>query len=64
MAENLTAAVRFVEQGQVRVGTEEVTDPAFVVTRSMEDFVTWTQGSKIKRSIMKYRDQMDDFDLL
>ncbi|KAH8893147.1 hypothetical protein GQ53DRAFT_821874 [Thozetella sp. PMI_491] len=64
MAENLTAAVKFVEQGQVRVGTEEVTDPAFIVTRSMEDFVTWTQGSKIKRSIMKYRDQLDDFDLL
>ncbi|KAF2722405.1 U3 small nucleolar ribonucleoprotein imp3 [Polychaeton citri CBS 116435] len=64
MAENVTAANRFVEQGHVRAGTEVVTDPAFLVTRSLEDFVTWVDSSKIKRGIMKYRDQLDDFDLL
>ena len=31
MAENVSNAVRFVEQGHVRVGTEVVTDPAFLV---------------------------------
>ena len=31
MAENVTAAVKFVEQGHVRVGTEVVTDAAFLV---------------------------------
>jgi len=30
----------------------------------MEDFVTWVDSSKIKKNIMKYRDVMDDFDLL
>jgi U3 small nucleolar ribonucleoprotein protein IMP3 len=33
MAEHLQAAVKFVEQGHVRVGTEVVTDAAFLVTR-------------------------------
>jgi U3 small nucleolar ribonucleoprotein protein IMP3 len=33
MAEHLQAAVKYVEQGHVRVGTEVVTDPAFLVTR-------------------------------
>lgn len=33
MAETVSAANRFVEQGHVRVGTEVVTDPAFLVTR-------------------------------
>lgn len=33
MAETLQAAVKFVEQGHVRVGTEVVTDSAFLVTR-------------------------------
>jgi U3 small nucleolar ribonucleoprotein protein IMP3 len=33
MADSLPAAVKFVEQGHVRVGTEVVTDPAFLVTR-------------------------------
>lgn len=33
MANNLKAAVTFVEQGHVRVGPEVVKDPAFLVTR-------------------------------
>lgn len=28
-----------------------VTDPAFLVTRNMEDFVTWVDTSKIKRKV-------------
>jgi U3 small nucleolar ribonucleoprotein protein IMP3 len=64
MAENVQAATKMVEQGHVRCGTEVVTDPAFLVTRSMEDYVTWAVGSKIKRNIMKYRDKLDDFELL
>ncbi|KAG7288637.1 hypothetical protein NEMBOFW57_004991 [Staphylotrichum longicolle] len=64
MAETVQAATKLIEQGHVRVGVEEVRDPAFLVTRSMEDFVTWTVGSKIKQNIMKYRDKLDDFELL
>jgi U3 small nucleolar ribonucleoprotein protein IMP3 len=64
MADHLRAAIRFVEQGQIRVGVEVITDPAFLVTRNMEDFVTWVDSSKIKRNILKYRDKLDDFDLL
>ncbi|KAK6542949.1 Small subunit (SSU) processome component [Orbilia ellipsospora] len=64
MAENVPAAVKFIEQGHVRVGPDVMTDPAFLVTRNLEDFVTWVDSSKIKRSIMKYRDKVDDFDLL
>ncbi|PHH82552.1 hypothetical protein CDD83_3235 [Cordyceps sp. RAO-2017] len=64
MAETVQAATRLVEQGQVRVGVETVTDPAYLVTRATEDFVTWVVGSKVKRNIMKYRDRLDDFELL
>lgn len=64
MAETVQAANKIIEQGHVRVGTETITDTAFLVTRSMEDFVTWVDGSKIKRNILKYREKLDDFDLL
>lgn len=64
MAENVPAAVRLVEQGHVRVGPDVVSDPAFIVSRALEDFVTWVDTSKIRRHILKYRDQVDDFDLL
>ena len=51
-------------QGHVRVGADLVTDPAYLVTRTMEDYVTWVDTSKIKKHIMKYNDKLDDFDLL
>ncbi|KAJ3991943.1 alpha-L RNA-binding motif-containing protein [Lentinula boryana] len=64
MAESVSSATRFVEQGHVRVGTEVVRDPAYLVTRRMEDFVTWVDTSKMKRTVMRYNDELDDFDLL
>jgi len=64
MAETLREACTFIEQGHVRVGPDTVTDPAFHVTRSMEDFVTWVDTSKIRRKVLRYNDKLDDFDLL
>lgn len=48
----------------MRVGVDLISDPAFLVTREMEDYVTWVDTSKIKQHIMKYNDKLDDFDLL
>lgn len=64
MSETLKEAVTFIEQGHVRVGPQAVSDPAFLVTRAMEDFVTWVDSSKIKRTVMTYNDKLDDYDLL
>ena len=64
MAQHLIAATTFVETGQVRVGPTVVTDPAFLVSKSMEDYVTWVDQSKVKRTVQKYNDKLDDFDLL
>lgn len=64
MAETVPEAVTFVEQGHVRVGPDTVTDPAFLVTRSMEDFVTWVDTSKIRRKVKTYNDQLDDFEFM
>ncbi|KAJ6612157.1 hypothetical protein B0H10DRAFT_2053892 [Mycena sp. CBHHK59/15] len=73
MAETVSAAVKFIEQGHVRVGPDTITDPLLSVVarradensrRHMEDFVTWVDTSKLKRTIMKYNDELDDFDLL
>lgn len=50
----LSQGVTYVEQGHVRVGPDTITDPAFLVTRNMEDFVTWVDTSKLKRHVQKY----------
>jgi len=64
MSETVSKAVQYIEQGHVRVGPDPITDPAFLVTRHMEDFVTWVDTSKLKRTVMRYNDELDDFDLL
>lgn len=63
MAETLREAATFIEQGHVRVGPDTVIDPAFHVTRNMEDFVTWVDSSRIRRKVAQYNDNLDDFDL-
>ena len=62
MAENMKDASRFVKHGHIRIGPNVVTDPAFLVTRPMEDFLTWTDSSKIKQTILSFNDKRDDYD--
>ena len=62
MAQTLQAAVKFVEQGHVRVGPERITDPAFLVTIKLEDYVTWTDTSAIRKQIQDYNGLRDDFE--
>jgi len=63
-AETVKLATEYVEQGHIKVGPHPVTDPSYLVSRSMEDYLTWANKSKIKRHVMKYNDKLDDFDLL
>ncbi|XP_037947397.1 U3 small nucleolar ribonucleoprotein protein IMP3 [Teleopsis dalmanni] len=63
MSEYIKGATDLIEQGHVRVGTEMIKDPAFLVSRNLEDFITWVDGSKIKQHIMKYNNMQDDFEL-
>uniref|UniRef100_A0A183BDB0 U3 small nucleolar ribonucleoprotein protein IMP3 n=1 Tax=Echinostoma caproni TaxID=27848 RepID=A0A183BDB0_9TREM len=61
MAETMKAAVTFVEQGHVRVGPDIIRDPAFLVPRAMEDYITWAPGSKIRQRVDTYNGIRDDF---
>ncbi|KER31997.1 hypothetical protein T265_01925 [Opisthorchis viverrini] len=61
MAETMKAAVTFVEQGHVRVGPDIVRDPSFLVTRAMEDYITWAPRSKIRQRIEEYNSMRDDY---
>ncbi|KAL3844569.1 hypothetical protein ACJIZ3_001972 [Penstemon smallii] len=63
-AEHLKEAVTYIEQGHIRVGPENVTDPAFHVTRNMEDFITWVDTSKLRWKVLEYNDKFDDYDVM
>ncbi|XP_012283400.1 U3 small nucleolar ribonucleoprotein protein IMP3 [Orussus abietinus] len=64
MSENLKMATQLIEQGHVRVGPEVIKDPAFLVTRNLEDFITWTDTSKIKKHVLEYNNIRDDFEIM
>eukprot|EP01059_Diplonema_ambulator_P006876 TRINITY_DN1644_c0_g2_i1.p1 TRINITY_DN1644_c0_g2~~TRINITY_DN1644_c0_g2_i1.p1 ORF type:complete len:198 (+),score=61.91 TRINITY_DN1644_c0_g2_i1:40-594(+) len=61
MAQTLELAVKYVEQGHVRVGPHQIIDPAYLVPRALEDHVTWTNTSKIKKAVQTYNRVTDDF---
>ncbi|KAK9498087.1 hypothetical protein O3M35_003969 [Rhynocoris fuscipes] len=58
MVNSVKLATQFIEQGQVRVGPELIKDPAFLVPRNMEDFITWVDFSKIRKHILTYNDMV------
>ena len=63
MAESIQDATTFIEGGNVRVGPNVITDPAYLVTRNLEDYLTSVDRSKIKRNLLKYKNKIDDYDL-
>ena len=55
----ISVATRYVQHGHVRIGPHTVTDPAFLVTRTHEDLLTWTEA--FKKKIDSYNNERDDF---
>lgn len=58
MSEFIKNATDLIEQGHVRVGTDVVKDPAFLVSRTLEDFVTWVDSSTIRKHVMEYNNMV------
>ncbi|EER17695.1 U3 small nucleolar ribonucleoprotein IMP3, putative [Perkinsus marinus ATCC 50983] len=62
--EQVSQANRYIEQGHISIGPDVVSDPAMHVTREMEDCLQWSQGSKVKRNVMEFNEELDDFELM
>ena len=62
MAQTMELAVKYVEQGHVRVGPHQVNDPAFLVPRPLEDHITWLDSSTIREKVKKYNRTFDDYE--
>jgi len=61
--ESIKEGITFIEQGQVLIGTETILNPALIISREMEDHISWAYNSKIKRKIDVYNDTVDDYDI-
>ena len=63
MANNITLAETLIQQGHVKIGPDVVRNPSFLVTRKVEDYLTWDDESKMKRKVEEFRGFEDDYDL-
>lgn len=61
MIETFVHADEFVQHGHVRVGTKTINDPSIIISRAMEEFVTWVDTSKIKKKICEFNGERDDY---
>lgn len=58
MSQTIKNATDLIEQGHVRVGAEMIKDPAFLVSRTLEDFVTWVDQSAIRKHVLEYNNMV------
>ena len=63
MAQSVSVASNMVKEGHVRLGPELISDPATLVTRKMEDFLTWRDTSKINVHRANFHNVRDDFEM-
>lgn len=63
MAQSVKTATSYVKSGHVRLGPQLISDPATIVTRRMEDFITWRDGSKLRQHIADFNNVRDDFEM-
>lgn len=61
MVQTFTHADEFVQHGHVRVGTKIINDTSVIISRCMEEFVSWVDGSKIRRKIDEFEEIQDDY---
>lgn len=61
LIKTFTHGDEFVQHGHVRVGMKTISDPSMLISRSMEEYITWTDSSKIRRKIEEFNDAQDDY---
>ena len=62
LAANCRIASQFIQQGHIRCGTQQIRDPAFLVSRGLEERITWVNTSKLKKHVDIFNARYDDYD--
>lgn len=61
LVQKIADADKLVQQGHVRVGSRTISESSTLISRSMEEFVTWTDRSKIRQKIDEFNGEQDDY---
>lgn len=61
MIKTFTHADEFVQHGHVRVGIKTINDTSVLISRGMEEYISWVDDSKIKKKIEEFNEERDDY---
>ncbi|GAW82473.1 U3 small nucleolar ribonucleoprotein protein IMP3 [Plasmodium gonderi] len=62
--QTIQMAITYIQHGNIRVGNNVIINPAFHINRNLEDYIKWSDGSKIVKHIKKHQNNRDDYELL
>ncbi|KAI5179715.1 U3 small nucleolar ribonucleoprotein IMP3 [Nematocida sp. AWRm80] len=54
---DIQTAVTLISHGHIKLGTQTTTDSSIIISRAIEDYITWRDESKIKQAIEKFNDK-------
>lgn len=61
LVQKILDADKFVQHGHVRIGCKVINDPSTIVSLGMEEFVSWTDSSKIRQKVDEFNEEKDDY---
>ncbi|TBU02316.1 putative S4-like small nucleolar ribonucleoprotein [Hamiltosporidium magnivora] len=62
MVTSVKDASKFIEHGHVKLGSKIVKDSGILVSKIMDNFISWSESSKIKKSILELENKYDEYE--
>lgn len=59
---SIVEAVKLVKQGHIKIGNKNIINCDVLVSRGMENFIGWVDGSKHKKCIDEFNDCLDEYE--
>ncbi|ELP93847.1 U3 small nucleolar ribonucleoprotein IMP3, putative [Entamoeba invadens IP1] len=63
MVDTIQMGDTMITHGHVKVGPDIIRNPAFLISRTKEDYVSWDDQSKMRKKINEFNDAVDDYDI-
>ena len=59
--ETLKESESLIRGGHIIVGNKMVKDPEMLISRNLEDYISWKEDSKIRQKIDRFKNNIDDY---
>lgn len=61
LVQTFAHADEFVQHGHIRLGTRIINDTSTLISKAMEEYLTWSDKSKLRKKIDEFNEENDDY---